>query len=364
VARKKERKIDGSYVIDIYIDTPDGKRKRVQKQGFKTVKERDAEIARLRGDEVVGIDPSGGGLTVASLGEMMIAEKRATLRAAHTVSNYDQAFRLYINPVIGRIKLADLRTSLPVDRLRDSMLASGLSASTVALYMQMLRYALNWAVKKRLVVRNVALESSLPKAAKTRFELPTVEQMAAALRLINETPVFQPEAVADRTHWRVLFLLLQGTGMRINEALSLRWEDIDLDELTVKIRVSKTLKGQRTITITREEAADLAELMPRRFVGGGYVFVRLDGVRLQALSAWELFKSVGERAGFRLYPHLLRHYHASTCIQVGMTDKQIQERLGHESVVTTMNTYGHLRPNFDRDTAGQASALLRAAMAR
>ncbi len=53
-----------------------------------------------------------------------------------------------------------------------------------------------------------------------------------------------------------------------------------------------------------------------------------------------------KRAGVKIIRvHDLRHSHASLCIEMGMNILLISERLGHENIETTLNTYSHLYPN-------------------
>ena len=47
----------------------------------------------------------------------------------------------------------------------------------------------------------------------------------------------------------------------------------------------------------------------------------------------------------RIRIHDLRHSHASMLIELGFTAKEIAERLGHENIETTLNTYSHLYPD-------------------
>ena len=60
--------------------------------------------------------------------------------------------------------------------------------------------------------------------------------------------------------------------------------------------------------------------------------------------------------------HDLRHSHASLLIELGFTPKEIAERLGHENIETTLNTYSHLYPNKQECMADRLESLYRDGM--
>ena len=63
-------------------------------------------------------------------------------------------------------------------------------------------------------------------------------------------------------------------------------------------------------------------------------------------------KRVSERVGLKtIRVHDLRHSHASMLIDLGFSPLEIAERLGHESVKTTLDTYSHLYPDKDQQLA-------------
>lgn len=157
-----------------------------------------------------------------------------------------------------------------------------------------------------------------------------------------------------------LFLarLLYATGMRYSEATALTPADFTLDTTPATVRVwrawkqtpdgprlgtPKTRKSERTITLpatfAREAAAYLATL-PRM----EQLFIGADGGILPNRTWREVWYAACARAGVEPRPtiHDLRHSHASELIRASVPLPIIQDRLGHESVQTTVDTYGHL----------------------
>lgn len=365
MARAKTRTRAGSYVLDIYVPTPEGGRRRIQKSGFATVKEMEAEKARLMAEAASGVDLKAiTRMTVGDLFDAFLAEKDALYAGkretdgkagAGTLRIYRQAFA-HARPVIGTLPLSQLINSKPLDRVRDAMLAHpDLKVRTIRAYMQMVGWAMGWGVKKRLLARNVAKETALPPPAiKELLTLPTHAAMKAAIDACYATG---DEGVTYGT----LAYLLAVTGLRIGEAAALRWEHIDVKALTLRVVIGKTPRARRTMSISADDLTTLAPLRDRALLGGGFVFAESTGRVVSNRTAQLSFAAVDEAAGFHLHPHLLRHYHASSCIEAGMDFKSLQERLGHESITTTMNTYGHLRQDHDRDAAVRAGDFLRLA---
>ena len=71
-------------------------------------------------------------------------------------------------------------------------------------------------------------------------------------------------------------------------------------------------------------------------------------------------KRITKKAGLpKIRVHALRHSHASMLIDMGFDILEISERLGHESVKTTLDTYSHLYPEKDTRLAGELNKLRR-----
>lgn len=74
-------------------------------------------------------------------------------------------------------------------------------------------------------------------------------------------------------------------------------------------------------------------------------------------AAWEA--ALRESGARKIRPHDLRHTHAALLIAAGVHPKAVQERLGHANIATTLDIYGHLFPEMQRDAAKRAADLLR-----
>jgi integrase len=161
--------------------------------------------------------------------------------------------------------------------------------------------------------------------------------------------------------YRPLVYVLGTCGLRFGEVAELRWRDVDLDSLRLRVARSVTLvDGQfvigspksshgRTVSLP-QFVADLLEpgdttalVFPDS--GGGHM--RGSNVRRRwwsrAVATAELFpRTVGGEVTYEFKLHELRHTAASLAIQAGANVKALQNMLGHESAGLTLDRYGHL----------------------
>ena len=163
------------------------------------------------------------------------------------------------------------------------------------------------------------------------------------------------EAEKDNIMYYTAFNVLFYTGLRIGELLALTWGDIDFDNQTISINKSlqvlngvtyitspKTRKSIRTITIFPNLVRILQDYK-------NACYEPLNDSRLFPIAKSKVLRELRKKAKAQELPqirlHDLRHSHASLLIELGFSPLAIADRLGHESVQTTLNVYSHLYPN-------------------
>lgn len=114
----------------------------------------------------------------------------------------------------------------------------------------------------------------------------------------------------------------------------------------------KTQRGRRTVTLPAKLAYQLAEHLEQRQIGPrDVIFPSVHGGRLSIQElhrAWgPALDELGDQLRARPRIHDLRHAHASWLIAAGVPLTVIQRRLGHESIKTTSDRYGHLADDAD-----------------
>ena len=209
-----------------------------------------------------------------------------------------------------------------------------------------MRLALDAAVAEGLLDANPTEQVVLPRrragrawSTRERRYLTRTE----VLRLLDEVAV----------KWRPLFELLASTGLRISEAIGLRWSDLLIDAETPHLQVRRAIvkgaivapksrHGARLIALTPELATPLRAARPRGAAHDACspaVTAPADQVSLRR----RVLMPAAERAGLTgVRFHTLRHTCASMLIESGLSPLRLQRWMGHHSPAFTLETYGHL----------------------
>jgi len=163
------------------------------------------------------------------------------------------------------------------------------------------------------------------------------------------------DCVMDKHQSYMAFMLLYWTGMRIGELLALTPADFDLTSRTVSITKSyqrlgrkdvitppKTPKSKRTIRIPDFLADDVENYLKS-------IYGLQDTGRMFPVTKYylehEMQRGIKASGVKRIRIHDSRHSHASLLVELGFSPLEIAERLGHERIETTLNTYSHLYPD-------------------
>lgn len=161
----------------------------------------------------------------------------------------------------------------------------------------------------------------------------------------------EPPAGREGERFEALYVLAVNTGLRSGELLGLRWEDVDLQSGTVRVRrtvfngrieAPKTSKGRRSVRLTRMSVEALRRI-PKT---GQWVFCTRTG---RPVSVHNLhnrsWKPLLRRAGLPdIRFHDLRHTCATLLLTKGVHPKVVQEMLGHSSISVTLDIYSHVLP--------------------
>ena len=176
------------------------------------------------------------------------------------------------------------------------------------------------------------------------------------------------EAMKDRPASYAVFMTLYFTGIREGELLALTPSDIDFEKKTLTVNKSYQRLGKEDIITTpktpEKQPHHPHSRRPLQLFAGVYVPL------LRAAKDDRLFpytksflyhemeygcKASGVK---RIRVHDIRHSHASLLVEMGFSPLLIAERLGHEKVQTTMDTYSHLYPNKQVEVARQLDGIM------
>jgi integrase len=257
------------------------------------------------------------------------------------------------------------------DAVRDR--ERGLSGKTINNCVAVLRVALGHAQEDGLIATNPA--ASTP-GARDRIKLPSDHREMDFLRL-NEIPRYLE---ACSPGYRPLGEILIACGLRISEALDLQWPHVDFDGSALLVlssrkrgrdgrEISGSTKGDRyrSVEFGPRIGGILRDLRARQTEygladpAGTQVFLGPTGAPLNRndISRGE-HKAALRRAGLResLRLHDLRHTAAASWLAVGLPLIYVQRQLGHSSITTTEQQYGHLEKSFLHNAAKRAEAAI------
>lgn len=291
-----------------------------------------------------------------TVGEYLRAwvQGRAGLRPA-TRRRYEQIVE-HLVAGLGRYRLADLRPE-HVDRYLRQRRAAGAAPLTVNHHRTVLATALATAEKRRLVAQNAARLSEPEHVPHAEPRFLDREQVGALLAAVAGTDL------------EALITTAVHTGLRQGELLGLRWEDVDLDDARLRVRralqaghfvETKTGRSRRSVdlpaaVVTTLRAHRASQSERRLQTPQSLVFSRQDGRSpLNGTTVTHALQAALRRAGLpRMRFHDLRHTHASLLIAAGVHPRLIMERLGHSTIATTMDIYGHVFPSAGREAAAR-----------
>ena len=175
------------------------------------------------------------------------------------------------------------------------------------------------------------------------------------------------EGVKDKSLSYICFEVLYWTGMREGELLALSPADIDLDNKTISINRTyqriegkdvftspKTRKSKRKIPIPDFLCQELSDYIQSRYMLDADE--RLFPVTKSYLSH-EMIRGCKNTGVKKIRIHDIRYSHASLLINQGCDALMLADRLGHEKVSTTLNTYSHLFPHKQQELVHSLESL-------
>lgn len=270
-----------------------------------------------------------------AFGAHLAAEKR---RSPYTMRNYEAAiarFDAFLKGHLGRAPaLADL-AALEAQDFRAFLAArraEGLQPASLKLELSALKAFFKF-LRRRFLIDNDAIAAMRGPKAKERLPRPVSENDAA--RLIDVAQQGAPSWIAARD--AAMFTLLYGAGLRISEALSLRWRDAPIGERIRILGKGGKMRDAPALPVVSAAIEAYRALVPFAADAEGPLFL---SVRGKALSAREVQRVMqAHRRALMLpesaTPHALRHAFATHLLAAGADLRAIQELLGHASIAAT-----------------------------
>lgn len=339
------------YKFKVYtgINPKTGKKSQTTRSGFTTKAAATAERRRIQADVANGTywkDTIDAPKTVGDLMDEFITLKGQGVRPS-TLRNYVQAKRAFgsiLNIKVDKLSVSDVLNA--VEENKKIMCPDVLNR-----YLNAFKQAYIYAFAQGYVDRNIMVQ--IPRIKYDSIK----EEKKLKVYTIDELSDFLEKLKKYNYKAYVIARLMAMGGLRVGEACTLTWEDIDMDKYTVRINKTatvvnsvevvgapKTKRGNRTVSIDKTTVDVLKEWKALNPVKK-YIFSKRNDDSFYNTGT---FRNVLKRFFNhhpelkRLSPHGLRHTHASILFKSGINPKVIQNRLGHESIETTLDVYVHL----------------------
>jgi integrase len=271
------------------------------------------------------------------------------------VREYERSLRLHVLPTLGGAKLSKIQRR-DVQHLADELLAAGADPSTIRNALKPLQVIYRRAIEDGDLAVNPCERLRLPAARGRRERIASPAEAEALIAALRSE---------DRALWGCAFY----AGLRRGELRALLWDDVDLADGLIRVERSmdsygtaaepKSRAGRRAVPIVAALRDLLVEHKLLTGLDDGLVFgsgpttpFTPTAVRKRALTAWR-------RTGFKpIGLHECRHTFASLLIAAGVNAKAITAYLGHASIQTTFDLYGHLMPGNEDEAVALVDAYL------
>ncbi|RHV02730.1 site-specific integrase [Blautia sp. OM07-19] len=334
---EKDKKT-GKWLIQYRYTDWQGKRRKSTKRGFATKREAEEWLRNFLIKQKADFD-----MKFEDFWKMYYADIETRLRE-HTMRTKKYIVELKILPYFGNKRVNDI-TAADIRQWQNELIKMGYSPTYLKTINNQLSAIFNYAVRYYDLKSNpCAKAGSMGKSKAEEMDFWIGEEFRKFI-----------DSVMNKRLSYMAFMTLYWTGMRLGELLALNPKDVDLEKRTISITKSyqrlgkkdvitppKTPKSKRVITIPEFLAADIKDYMDS-------LYDLQENDRLFPITKYylehEMQRGIKESGVKRIRVHDLRHSHASMLIELGFSPLEIANRLGHEKVETTLNTYAHLYPN-------------------
>lgn len=371
---KKYTKKDGSkaYMFNLYLGTDPvtGKQRRTTRRGFRTMAEAKTALSRLELEVMENGLPTSKRkiMTFEEVYKMWFEQYKTTVKesSAYTQNNI---INVQILPYFGSLKVDKIDTAFcqkQVNRIFKSL-------KNYNSAINLIRRIFEYAKVMKQIKTNPMNDVIIPKRKRENVSdekivnFYTKEELKEFLEILKEHEPYQ---------MYVVFRVLAFTGMRRGELAALKWSDVDFNNGTITIdktvaidsngglhiQTPKTRKSIRTISVDDTTLSVLKtwknELRKELFKrgknidkGDGFIFHAKNGKLIAKRINYFLSTIISKYNLPPIKPHGFRHTHASLLFESGASIKEVQDRLGHENIKTTMDIYTHVTQSARDKTA-------------
>ncbi|NBQ68865.1 MAG: DUF4102 domain-containing protein [Nitrosomonadaceae bacterium] len=263
----------------------------------------------------------------------------------------EELYRLRIKAVFGHKRLNQI-TRQQIQSFHTALMHEGLAAATCNHHIKLMKHALNLAIDWGMLDKNpVARVSLFFEDNKIEHYLndTELERLLTVLHANRNSPV------------SLIALFLLSTGCRLNEVLSAKWSDVDLDKGVFTIRATNSKsKRLRAVPLNGTALEVLKQLDTQGRFEHLFINRKTGKPYVNITKVWQRLRTAAGLKHLRL--HDLRHQYASFLVNNGRTLYEVQQILGHSDPKVTMR-YAHLSTRALQEAANSASIKIKEATA-
>ena len=363
-----------------YFDagTVDGKRKKIERVGGDTKAEALKKLREALAEfERAGTIIDESNISVADYFDYWFDNYVKVNCKYNTQKYYKDIIENHIKPNLGIYKLKSLHPAT-LQKFFNGKYLQGYSKNSLKNFFGVLSKALKMAVYPyQFIKENPMQYVELPKVEekkKDKYDLKIIT-MEEFNRIIERFP--------EGSSFYIPCQIAFHTGMRAGEVCALTWDCVDLKNKT--IRVEKTLIGKgkgiwelaspktkssyRTIAIgdtlvnilKKHKKSQMENRLRygKYYKNSNFVCTKENGELVTTNSLKYLSRVVNYELGIDFNFHSFRHTHATMLLEAGANIKDIQERLGHSRITTTIDTYSHVTKKMKLDTVNIFESLIK-----
>ncbi|TPR12613.1 tyrosine-type recombinase/integrase [Apilactobacillus timberlakei] len=352
---------DKRYRFQLYagLNAQTGKVMKTTRRGFKSKKEATLEASRLELEIAQGGIKKENNIKFSKVYEQWYQAYINTVRES-TYARTDGMFKNHIIPAFGNKRIRTIKIN-EVQRAINKWFK--IAPNNFKKWFNYTSNVFDYAIKEQYIKDNPCKLVNIPKKQVEYGDKPA--NFWDKKQLLNFFECIDPSKELEKY---TLFRVLAFAGLRRGECLALTWDDINMSEQTIRInktltqgvkgkqivQAPKTRKGRRTLKMDSKTMNYLKEWRLRQkkvfFMLGFNTFKKSQLVFasrtnnhkcLNTPAKW-LKKIIKANNLKPITVHGFRHTHASALFSAGASIKEVQERLGHEDIQTTMDIYTHV----------------------
>jgi ATP-dependent helicase/nuclease subunit A len=365
------RKRGSSWYYYFDVTPTDGKRKIIERKGGSTKKEAQKSLrVAIAEYEKNGQYKDESDISVVEYFEYWYKEYVLINCKHNTQLYYTQFINNHIRPYFKHYKLKSLNSNI-LQQFINEKCRTGYSKSSISNFVGSLSKALTMATHNYSFIKINPMEN---------VEIPKFDSFIVNKDDMKVVSLVDFKSIIERfppgDNFYIPLQLAFNTGMRASEVCGLTWDCVDLNNSIIEVKNNlikenktwklgtpktqtsfrKILIGDTLLNILKEhkeyQTSNKAKYK-EHYTNSDFVCTKENGDLVTTDALKYLSRVINYELKINFNFHSLRHTHATMLLEAGANIKDIQKRLGHTQLATTMDTYSHITDKIKQDSLTQ-----------